>query len=98
MMTDNRMRRSGATIRYGAGRWLVFGGALAAAWSALTRVSGGFAFHAGWLALSSRDAVRPLLVAGSLVLAGRLLLPRAGFGSAVGVLTGGRDRLAARIA
>jgi hypothetical protein len=98
MMTDNRMRRSGATIRHGAGRLLVFGGALAAAWSAVTLVSGGFAFHAGRLALSSRDPVRPLLVAGILVAAGRLLLPRAGFGSAVGVLTGGRDRLAARIA
>ena len=57
------MRRSGATIRYGAGRVLVFAGALAAAWAAVTLLTGGFALHAGTLALSSRDPVRPLIVA-----------------------------------
>jgi hypothetical protein len=98
MMTDKRMQSSGATIRHGVGRLLVFGGALAAAWSALTLLSGGFAWHAGRLALSSRDPLRPLIVAGILVASGRLLLPRAEFGRAVRVITGEGDRLAARIA
>ena len=46
-MTDRRMRRGGATIRHAAGRLLVFAAALAAAWSAVTLLSGGFALHAG---------------------------------------------------
>src|SRR5260221_408382 len=65
MMTDRRMRRSGATIRYGAGRWLVFAGVAAAGWSALTFVSGRFALPVGPLALSFRDPLRPLIAAAS---------------------------------
>jgi hypothetical protein len=92
------MRHSGATIRYGAGRLLVFAGALAGAWSLVTLVAGGFVFRAGAMALSSRDPVRPLLAAVVLVGAARLLLTRSEFASIVGALTGDRDRFAARIA
>jgi hypothetical protein len=92
------MRRSGATIRYGAGRLLVVAGALAAAWSVLTVLSGGFSLHRGALALSSRDPVRPLVVAAIFIAAGRLLLPRAEFGRAVRRLTGDRTQRPARIA
>src|SRR5258708_35418411 len=83
MMTDKRMRRSGATIRHGAGRLLVIAGALAAAWSVLTILSGGFALHTGVIALSSRDPLRPLIVAAILVAVGRGVLPGAQFGGAV---------------
>ncbi len=93
-----RMRRSGATIRHGAGRLLVIAGALAAAWSALTILSGGFALHTGVIALSSRDPLRPLIVAAILVAGGRRLLPGAEFGRAVALLTGDRTQLPARIA
>lgn len=92
------MRGNGATIRYGAGRLLVFAGALAAVWSAVTLVSGGFVLRAGPLALSSRDPVRPLIVAAVLLAAARLFLASAAFGTAVRAVTGGRDGLAARIA
>src|SRR5713226_5355673 len=98
MMTDKRMRRSGATIRHGAGRLLVIAGALAAAWSGLTILSGGVSLHTGVLALSSRDPLRPLIGAAVLVAAGRLLLRRVEFGRAVGLLTGDRTQLPARIA
>ncbi|HEX9365444.1 MAG TPA: hypothetical protein VF921_02395, partial [Vicinamibacterales bacterium] len=92
------MRRSGATIRHAAGRLLVFAGALAAGWSALTFMSGGFALRTGPFALAFRDPVRPLIGAAVLLAAARLLLSRTQFGSAVGRATGGRDRLAGRIA
>jgi hypothetical protein len=92
------MRRSGATIRYGAGRLLVFAGALAAGWSALTLVSGGLALPIGPLALSFRDPVRPLVVAGILVALGRAFLPGSEFRRAVQAVTGDRDHLAARSA
>jgi hypothetical protein len=91
------MRRSGATIRHGAGRLLVFAGAVALGWSAFTFVSGGFALPVGPLALSFRDPVRPLIAAAILLAAARLLRPRAEFGATVGLVTGGPDRLAARI-
>src|SRR5580765_6064263 len=97
-MTDRRMRRSEATIRYGVGRSLVFAGALAGAWSAVTLLTGGFLLHAGPLALSSRDPVRPLIVAVVLLAAGRLLLPGEAFADAVRLIAGGRDRLAGRVA
>src|SRR5258708_11345407 len=71
MMTDKRMRRSGATIRHGAGRLLVIAGALAAAWSGLTILSGGVSLHTGVLALSSRDPLRPLIGAAVLLAGGR---------------------------
>ena len=74
------------------------GGALAAAWSGVTLLSGGFALHAGPLALSSRDPVRPLIVALVLLAAARVLLPGAAFGRTVRTLTGGGDRVAARVA
>jgi Dolichyl-phosphate-mannose-protein mannosyltransferase len=92
------MRRSGATIRYAAGRLLVLAGGLAAAWSAVTLVTGGFALRAGTLALSSRDPIRPLIVAGALLVAARVLLPGLAFAAAVRLMTGGRGRLAARLA
>src|SRR6266545_1869984 len=98
MMTDRRMRRSGATIRYRAGCLLVFAGAAAAAWSVVTLLSGGFALHAGPLALSSRDPVRPVLAAVILLAVAWLLLPAAAFRAAVHRVTGDRDRLAARLA
>jgi dolichyl-phosphate-mannose-protein mannosyltransferase len=98
MMTDKRMRRSGATIRYGAGRLLVFAGALAMAWATLTLVSGGFVLHIGPLALSSRDPVRPLLGAVVLFAAARVFLSFSEFGRAVRTLTGDRDQVPARIA
>src|SRR5258708_13787843 len=98
MISDKRMRRSGATIRHGAGRLLVIAGALAAAWSALTILSGGFALHTGVIALSSRDPLRPLIVAAILVAGGRRLLPGAEFGRAVALLTGDRTQLPPRIA
>ncbi len=92
------MRRSGATIRYRAGCLLVFAGAAAAAWSVVTLLSGGFALHAGPLALSSRDPVRPVLAAVILLAVAWLLLPAAAFRAAVHRVTGDRDRLAARLA
>jgi hypothetical protein len=97
MMTDKRMRRS-ATIRYGAGRLAVSGGALAAAWAAVTALSGGFSIHAGAIAISSRDPVRPLVLAMLLVALGRALLRGAEFGLAVRGVTGDRHRLPDRIA
>jgi hypothetical protein len=98
MMTDSRMRRSGATIRYGAGHLLVFAAALAAAWSVVTLLSGGFVLHLGPVAWSSRDPVRPLLVALVLLGAARALLPGSEFGRIVRTLTGGRDQWAVRTA
>jgi hypothetical protein len=97
MMTDKRMRRS-ATIRYGAGRLAVAGAALATAWAAVTLLSGGFAIHAGPLALSSRDPIRPLLVAIVLMAGGRTLLRGGEFGPAIRALTGARGRRPARMA
>jgi hypothetical protein len=94
MMTDKRMRPGGATIRHAAGRLLVFAGALAGAWSAVTLISGGFAVHAGPLVLSSRDPVRPFLVAAVLLAGAGILLPRAEWRK----LPGRSDRVAARIA
>src|SRR5436190_1940931 len=98
MMTDRRMRRSGASLRYRAGRLLVFGGALAAAWSVGTLLSGGFALRLGPLALSSRDPVRPLMVALGLLAAAWLLVPGGEFRGAIRELTGDRERRPARIA
>jgi hypothetical protein len=92
------MRPGGATIRHAAGRLLVFAAAIAGAWSAVTLISGGFTLHAGPLALSSRDPLRPLVAAAALLVAARLLLSRAGFAGAVTVITGDRGRVAARIA
>ncbi len=80
------------------GRLLVFAAAIAAAWSAVTWISGGFALHARLLALSSRDPVRPLLAAIGLLAAARLLLSGVEFSGATAAVTGGRDRIAARIA
>jgi hypothetical protein len=97
MMTDKRMRRS-ATIRYGAGRLAVSGGALASAWAAVTALSGGFSIHAGAIAISSRDPVRPLVMAIVLMALGRALLRGAEFGLAVRVFTGDRHRWPGRIA
>ncbi|HMC78555.1 MAG TPA: glycosyltransferase family 39 protein [Vicinamibacterales bacterium] len=97
-MTDRRMRRSGASLRYRAGRLLVFGGALAAAWSVGTLLSGGFALRLGPLALSSRDPVRPLMVALGLLAAAWLLVPGGEFRGAIRELTGDRERRPARIA
>ena len=77
---------------------LVFAAAAAAAWSAVTLISGGFALRAGPLVLSSRDPVRPLVVAAGLLVAARLLLSGAEFTRAAAVITGGRYRVAARIA
>ena len=77
---------------------LVFAGALAAAWAAATWLTGGFALRAGAVALSSRDPVRPLIVAAALLAVARILLPGLIFAETVRVLTGGRDRLAARFA
>ena len=90
------MRRS-ATIRYGAGRLAVLGGALAAAWAAVTVLSGGFSIHAGTAAISSRDPIRPLLLAIGLGALARALLQGAEFRLALRSLTGDRDRLPARI-
>ena len=73
-------------------------GAIAAAWSAVTLISGGFNVHAGPLALSSRDPLRPLLAAAVLIVAARLLLSRAQFGTAVGLVFGDRRQAEARIA
>src|SRR5688572_904863 len=98
MMTDRRMRPGRATIRHAAGRLLVFTAAIAAAWSAVTLISGGFALDAGSFVLSSRDPVRPLLAAAALFAAARLLLSSAEFKGAAQVITGDRDRLATRIA
>jgi hypothetical protein len=64
------MRRSGASLRYGAGRLLVFCGAAAATWAAVTLLSGGFALRAGPFTVSSRDPIRPLGVAVALVVLG----------------------------
>ena len=77
---------------------LVFAAALAIAWSVVTLLSGGFALHLGRLALSSRDPVRPLLIAAVLLGTARVLLPGSEFGRILRALTGGRDRLAVRIA
>src|SRR6187401_2315124 len=98
MMTDRRMDPGGATIRHAAGRLLVAAGAIAAAWSAVTLISGGFIVYAGSLALSSRDPLRPLLVAAVLIVAARLLLSRAQFGTAVGFVFGDRHQVATSIA
>src|SRR5215208_6271424 len=98
MMTDRRMRPGRATIRHAAGRALVFAAAIAAAWSAVTLLSGGFALRAGPVALSSRDPVRPLLAAAVLLVVARFLLSAAEFGRAAAIVTGTRDRLARRIA
>jgi hypothetical protein len=91
------MRPGGATIRHAAGRLLVFAAAIAGAWAAVTLVSGGFT-RAGPLALSSRDPVRPLLAAAALFAVSRLFLSHAEFMRAVGVITGDRQRIAARVA
>ena len=80
------------------GHLLVLGAALAAAWSAVTLLSGGFALHLGSLAVSSRDPVRPLLVATVLLGAAAGLLPRSDFIAAVRRLGGRRDRVAVRLA
>jgi 4-amino-4-deoxy-L-arabinose transferase-like glycosyltransferase len=64
----------------------------------VTLLSGGFALRLGPLALSSRDPVRPLLVALGLLTAARLLVPGSEFRGAIRVLTGDRDRRPARIA
>src|SRR4029077_15869743 len=98
MMTDNRMGRRCATIPPGGGHLLGFAAALAIAWSVVTLLSGGFALHLGPLALSSRDPVRPLLIAAVLLGPARVLLPGSEFGRILRALTGGRDRLAVRIA
>ena len=64
----------------------------------MTLLTGGFLLHAGPLALSSRDPVRPLIVAVVLLAAGRLLLPGEAFADVVRLIAGGRDRLAGRVA
>lgn len=91
------MRRS-ATIRYGAGRLAITGAALAATWAAVTVLSGGFSIHAGAIAISSRDPIRPLLLAIVLIALGRALLRGLEFGLAVRAFTGDRDQLPGRIA
>jgi hypothetical protein len=92
------MRPGRATIRHAAGRLLVFAAAIAAAWSAVTLISGGFVLDAGPVGLSSRDPVRPLVAAAALLAAARLLLSSTEFRVAAQVITGDRERLAARIA
>jgi hypothetical protein len=92
------MRPGRATIRHAAGRLLVFIAAIAAAFSAVTLISGGFVLRAGSFFLSSRDPVRPLLVAAALFVAARLLLSSTEFRAAAQVITGDRSRLATRIA
>ena len=91
------MRRS-ATIRYGAGRLAVTGAALAAAWAAVTVLSGGFTIYLGAIAVSSRNPVRPLLVAIVLAALGRTLLRGPELGLVLRAFTGDRNRLPARIA
>jgi hypothetical protein len=92
------MRPGRATIRHAAGRLLVFIAAIAAAFSAVTLISGGFVLRAGSFFLSSRDPVRPLLVAAALFVAARLLLSSTEFRAAAQVITGDRSRLATRMA
>jgi len=75
----------------------LFLGAAAAAWAAVTVVSGGFAVRAAGLALSSRDPIRPLIAAAFFVTAAFVL----DGGTAVRRLraaAGGRDRIPARVA
>ena len=91
------MRRS-ATIRYGAGRLAVAAAALAAAWAAVTLLSGGFSIHVGAIAASSRDPVRPLLLAIVLLALGRTLLNGPEFGAALRAFTGDGARRPAMIA
>src|SRR5215204_1186588 len=98
MMTDRRMRRSGASLRYRAGRLLVFAGAAAAAWAAVTLLSGGFVLRAGTFVLSSKDPIRPLVIAIALFAVARMMLAREAFTTAVGALIGSPDRWAARVA
>jgi hypothetical protein len=63
----------------------------AAAWSALTAISGGFVLDAG-LRISSRDPVRPLAAALILFAFARAMLPASEFRLALRRLGGGSPR------
>ncbi len=71
---------------------------MTAAWSFVALLSGGVAVHAGPLVLSSRDPLRPLVIALVLLAAARVLLGGAEFRRGVRAVTGEGDRLPARIA
>lgn len=64
----------------------------------VTLLSGGFTVGAGAFLLSSKDPIRPLLVAVALFLAARVLLPRKSFIALLRAIGGGRDGAAERIA
>lgn len=91
------MRRSGATIRYAAGRLIFFLGTLAAGWAAVVLLSGGVTLRSGAALLSSRDPVRPLILSLALIGCARLLLDGAGFRHALRLVIGAGERLAGRI-
>ncbi|MEO6238807.1 MAG: glycosyltransferase family 39 protein [Vicinamibacterales bacterium] len=96
-MTDRRMRRSGATIRYGAGRLIFFLGTLAAVWAAVVLLSGGVTLRSGAALLSSRDPARPLILSFALIGCARLLLRGADFRHVIRLVTGAGERLPGRI-
>ena len=64
----------------------------------MTVLSGGFSAHVGAIALTSRDPLRPVLIAIVLTALGRALLRGPDFRIALRRVTGDRDRAPARIA
>ena len=71
----------------------------AAAWAALTLLTGGFAVDFAGIRLSSRDPLRPLLISAVLLVASRLALGGSEFGLALRRVVGADRRArAARIA
>jgi hypothetical protein len=81
-----------------SGRLLLYSAVVAAVWAALIALIGGFSIDFGPVHLTSRDPLRPLAVATALFGAAWLLLPRETLRRELLVLTGDRDRAAARIA
>src|SRR5687767_12142615 len=98
MMTDKRMGRGGATIRQRSGRLLAAAGAVTLAWAAVVLLSGGVALDGGIIRVSSRDPMRPLLVAFVLLAAARAFLGAPGFAGAMEPIVGGPGRRSARVA
>jgi hypothetical protein len=81
-----------------SGRVLLYAAAAAAAWAAVTALTGGFSVDAGVVRFTSRDALRPMAAAAALSATAWLLIPRGTFGSELRGVTGAGDQLARRVA
>src|SRR6187399_813376 len=98
MMTDNRMRPGGVTIRQRCGGVLVLLALVALAWSAITVLTGGFVLRLGGVTLASRSPLRPFAAALILAAVARGLLGAVSFAAWIAWVAGDRSRRVGRMA